>query len=123
MIIIKNENPVPIDVDDTLVIWPEDPFMPRKLKDGYMEFEQYGRKVYLKPHEKNIQLLKNFKSRGYYVTVWSANGHSWVEEVVNKLLLSQYVDVGMTKPSCYVDDLDANEWMHRVYINEVGINE
>lgn len=132
MVTIKKENVVWIDVDDTLVMWPDNPFQPQ-FKDSsapvkaidptYMPFDNYGETVYLKPHDKNIQLLKSYKERGYLVIVHSANGYQWANEVVSKLLLRQYIDFVMTKAMKYVDDLPAHEWMQRVYINEAGINE
>lgn len=120
MITIKNEDVVWIDVDDTLVMWPDNPFQPG---EGLLQFDQYNQTVWLKPNEKNIKLLKNYYERGYFVIVHSANGYNWASEVVTKLLLRSCVNMVFTKPMKYVDDLPAEEWMQRVYINEVGINE
>lgn len=115
VITIKNENVVWIDVDETLVCYPNDPF---KYAQGLLPFNQYGKQVYLRPHEKNINLLNSYFERGYFVIVHSANGHAWAREVVTKLMLSNKVNLIITKAATYVDDIQADSFMRRVYINE-----
>lgn len=126
MLIVKSENTVWIDVDDTLVMWPQNPFVRQyvgpETRDPFdlrfLPFDNYGSTVWLRPNEKNIKLLKSYKQRGYFVIVHSANGWAWAEDVVKKLMLSESVDMIMTKPAKYVDDLPADGWMMRVYLKD-----
>ena len=117
MRVTRHENLVVIDVDDTLVMWPEH-YQDRELSDGGLPFTYYGDTVFLHPNEKHIDLLKSFKKRGFYVTVHSANGYEWAEHVVSTLMLTGFIDEVKTKPNVYVDDKDADEWMRKVYISE-----
>jgi HAD superfamily phosphatase (TIGR01681 family) len=117
MEIRDSELPVVIDVDNTLITEfttaPENIHGTNELTLNY-----YGQKVYAYPIAEHIDLLKSYKSRGYEITVWSANGSKWAAEVVKKLKLTDYVDIVASKPLKYVDDRDANNWMQRVYIGD-----
>jgi hypothetical protein len=105
------------DVDDTLVIWG---------RTGHPEakpFNNSGYTQWLVPHQRHIELLKTAKFRGHKVIVWSAGGSEWAEEVVKMLELENYVDLVISKPSWYVDDLPASEFMpsfNRVYMDDYG---
>lgn len=121
MKVLKNELIVYIDVDNTLVMYPEDT---SKYNTSLLPFDYHGLKKYnLLPHEKHIDILKSMHKRGYHVVVHSKNGWAWAEEVVKILLLKPYVDEVRSKPTQYIDDVPADEWMLRVYVNETGINE
>lgn len=116
MIEFENEYVVACDVDDTLVMW-EDNF--NQPHEGAIEFiDPYdGSKNYLKPHMKHVNLLKKYKGRGMCVMVWSAAGVKWAKAVVNTLGLQDYVDLVITKPSKYIDDLDASQILgNRIYL-------
>lgn len=113
--VIANELNIFFDVDDTLVMWGE-----------AFSFVDYisvqcpydGEYISLRPHQPHIKLLKNYHERGAHVTVWSQGGYQWAEAVVKALGLGEFVDVIMTKPRAYVDDLPASEWMgERIYIS------
>jgi hypothetical protein len=41
--------------------------------------------------------------------VWSAGGHEWAEKAVRMLGIEEYVDVVMSKPAWWIDDLPANK--------------
>lgn len=112
MVIRKSELPVVIDVDETLI---KDP---KSDNDLTLSFDYYGVFTTKVPIQRHIDLLKSYKARGYEVTVWSANGYQWAEEVVRVLRLETYVDHVATKPTKYVDDKDANTWMQKVFIHE-----
>lgn len=108
----KNENRIPIDVDKTLIT-------PCRYNDiGFIALNYYGTKVYHKPMFNNIALLKAQKQRGYEVIVHSANGWAWAEEVITKLGLIDFVDEVATKPLKYMDDIPADEWMTRIFVEE-----
>lgn len=120
MNVIKNEVIVCFDVDDTLVLWDKylDPFNPQnEMKQFHNPYDDSY--VYLKLHVRHIDLLKQYKGRGFYVRVWSAGGWEWAESVVKTLGLEDYVDSIETKPSKYIDDLQASEILGvRVYIKD-----
>lgn len=97
------------DVDDTIILWDvsEYPDAPKVQLDGGS--------ITVAINQKNVNTLIKFKKLGYTVVVWSQSGKDWAEKVVNALDINQYVDLIMTKPSYYLDDLDASAWMHRLW--------
>lgn len=103
MKLIKNENVVGCDVDDTLVIWSKDHKKPGKGKMLFID-PYTKEKLYLTPHNPHIRLLKQYKGRGFAIVVHSAAGYMWVEEVVNRLKLDDIVDLGMAKFCKHMDD-------------------
>lgn len=118
---ILNEDVYTFDVDDTLVLWGTANY--QRPSPDLIEFnDPYdGAKVYLRPHHRHIKLLKQMKGRGRYVVVWSQGGAKWAREVVKTLGLSNYVDLIITKPHGYVDDLPCEAWLrNRIYIDEVN---
>lgn len=116
--IIDSELITFFDCDDTLVMWDNKYWEPG---DGKIELtEPYDAgTVYLRPHKAHISLLKKFKARNYTIIVWSGNGAQWAKEVIKRLELESYVDVIMSKPIKFVDDLPAEEILtSRIYIEE-----
>lgn len=106
------------DVDDTLVMHEISEEMPG---DVYVKDPYDNKDNLLRTHERHVKLLKDFKARGYTVCVWSAAGAPWAKAVVDALKLEEYVDIVMSKPLKYVDDLPANEILgSRLYLNEKG---
>lgn len=99
----RNDNVIPFDIDDTLIVWGKDHNKPGKgkiaFKDPYTPIT-----FYLRPHHVHIRLLKQFKGRGFEVIVWSKQGDRWANEVITKLGLKDYVDHIFSKPEKYVDD-------------------
>lgn len=118
MQVFLNEQLVPVDCDDTLVMWSDQYQQPHG--DAIPIIDPYDQSTnYLTPNKKHIDLIKKYKGRGFLVIVWSAGGVEWAQAVVKALELESYVDIVLTKPSRYVDDLDASEWMgNRVYISD-----
>lgn len=117
MIITKNENVCPFDVDNTLVL----PFNLDK-KDSEVVFVRDpltpGRKILMHAHRPMIRLLKEEFSKGSHVIVWSRGGWQWAEAVVEALNLQNYVHEIKTKPMVYFDDLDVGQWLlNRVYLD------
>lgn len=108
MKVIENEQLVYCDVDDTLVMWQDcnPDFKEVKVIDPYD-----GKEVTLRAHAGHIKVLKDRKSRGAYVTVWSAGGYKWAKAVVDALELTDYVDVVSSKPFMYIDDKIAEDIM------------
>lgn len=100
MLVIKNENTVGVDCDDTLLMWDN----PTVDSPSKVPVEFADTIVYLTPHNYHVQLVKMYKMRGYHVIVWSANGWAHAEKVVKALNLDDYVDVVQTKLSKHMDD-------------------
>lgn len=113
--IIESENIVMYDVDDTLVMWEQGSTSAREV----VVIDPYdGKPVYLRMHEPHVKLLQRHKARGKFVIVWSQGGYQWAQAVVNALGLNESVDLIMSKPRSYVDDLPVTEWMKdRIYIS------
>lgn len=125
MQVFDTDQVVTIDCDDTLVMWPENqkifPYNQSHTQPypGSLPVpDPYdGSLNHLTPHQKHIDLVKKYKGRGYLVIVWSAGGVKWAEQVVKALALEPFVDIVLSKPSKYVDDLHCEKWMgQRVYI-------
>lgn len=109
MKIVEGSKLIYFDVDDTLVMWDT-----YGEQDSLVEFsnpDDSSFKWYLKPNIGTIEMLKQHKREGYTVVVWSQGGWDWVQEVVKTLKLEEYVDLCITKPNIYVDDLHCEKWM------------
>lgn len=114
MKVIRNETVATFDIDDTLVLWNH---FDKENKGQHFIDPHDGTKHLLVPHWRHIKLLKDFKSRGYTVIVWSGGGYEWAETVVKTLGLEKYVDICMTKVSKFIDDLQAEEVLgSRIYL-------
>ena len=115
MKVYKSDQAAYFDVDDTLVIWQ---YPPNTDETKLVEFKNGEFSQYLLPHQKHIEVLKEFKIRGQMVVVWSQGGHAWAETVVRTLGLEPYVDLVLCKPKWYFDDLPCEEWMGKRYYEE-----
>ena len=116
MQVVKTDNTVFFDVDDTLVMWD----IPEDREHEVIVFESFSYPTRLLPHLKHIELMKQFKARGHLVVVWSQGGYEWAEAVVNRLDIAKYVDIVMSKPKWIVDDLPASAWTSRSYLDLNG---
>lgn len=120
--ILKNDNVVFFDVDDTLVMWswPEQKDNETIVISAAEEPALHNIRVW--PHKEHANRLKQFKARGQSVVVWSQGGWAWAKAVVEALGLQLYVDAIMTKPKWIFDDLPASAWLnesHRSYVDPV----
>lgn len=112
MIVIKNEHVVCFDVDQTLFMHTRDGVW--KIINPYSGSDIYGN-----ANHSHIELMKQYKSRGLYVIVWSKAGVLWVEAVIKQFNLEKLVDLIITKPDRHVDDLTAEFILgERVYLTE-----
>jgi predicted phosphatase len=103
----KNRNVITFDVDDTLIIWDE---FSRDLTytspDRLVVICPYDGKPYsFTVHERHVAFLKREKAKGSFVIVWSRSEGAWAEAVCKALNLEDYVDIAMSKPTKYVDDV------------------
>lgn len=130
MKVIKSDNLIYFDVDETLIFWKHlipaygegifaDSDHPETIEipDPYMR--KAGAIIKAVPHQRNIDLLKRNKGQGRTVVVWSAGGYAWAEAVVKTLRLEEYVDLIISKPITYVDDKPMEAWgLTRVYLSK-----
>lgn len=109
MIVIQNEQPWFVDVDDTLILWDV------KI-DNCIEITcpYSGESHTVAAHIPNITLLKEKYARGCHITVWSKGGYKWAEAVVKALRLEHLVHTVMSKPEGLLDDKDPSEWLPKV---------
>jgi hydroxymethylpyrimidine pyrophosphatase-like HAD family hydrolase len=90
-----------IDVDDTLVSWDED-------DNGTLINTPLGMRKF-KIFDDVVSAIKLHKLRGHNVIVWSAGGGEWARTVVDSLGLTEYVDLCISKPSWFWDDIEASK--------------
>jgi hypothetical protein len=126
MIVVPCQQTTFFDVDETLLMWygsPEDlaeygvwvtsPVSEFYNEDGLQKTS--ANKQLLLPHRKHIEQLKQHKFRGHTIIVWSAGGWDWAEAAVKALGLEKYVDLVISKPIWFYDDLPCQEFMGKRY--------
>jgi hypothetical protein len=100
------------DVDDTLLI-----FQPTHPEAVDMKIGSYAERVVI--HHGHIEALKRHKFRGHGICLWSAGGEDWAEAVGVALGIDEYVDLYLSKPDWFFDDLRSDQFMpeaNRIYI-------
>lgn len=108
MIKLPDKTTIYFDCDDTLVMHN----MPDDIQETKgKEFRIHNHRFWLVPHEVHIQMLKNCKANGQVVVVWTQGGADWAEVVVDTLGLRDHVDLCVSKPFFFVDDLVASAFM------------
>lgn len=113
--IVRNETVAWVDIDNTLAMWKE----PTVNAPGKITVEYGGRDLFLTPHQPNIDLIKEYKNRGYFVIIHSANGFAHATRVIRALGLEDTIDLIMTKNIKVVDDKHPADWMGAlVYLPE-----
>lgn len=116
MKIIDNENTVYFDCDETLIMHD------LSMTGQRVTIDFYGEERDFIIHDEHLQLLRNYKARGFTVFVWSGNGFQHAEKVVKALDVEDKVDFVATKPYRVVDDVEPNSWAPRIYIPYEKIN-
>lgn len=117
----KNDRPVLFDVDGTLIIPAPNRYIRPKDSPEYIAFNYYGSIQYHKPKPYIVDLLKAHYARGIDVHVMSANGKAWVDEVLAKLGLTEYVAFTSGKYAKYFDDMHADTWMTHVDVSKIDV--
>lgn len=118
MKIIRNERVVPCDIDGTLVVHikEKDNVCTLELVSVYDPLE--GAHILLRKNLPMIRILKEEHARGAYVVVWSRGGFEWASNVIEALELQDYVDLIISKPHIYLDDVEIKDWLKdRVYLD------
>ncbi len=124
MEVIKSHRIVFFDVDDTLVIWDWKSVDPEGLRLIKVEDPEAKCSQLVMPHDRHVQLMKQFKARGHTVVVWSQGGWAWAESVVKALGVENVVDYVMDKPSWYVDDLPASMFLGKpIFLDPLNPNK
>lgn len=100
-----------VDIDDTLVFMK----YAKDQEDQTIEFKYVGDSneeiVKLLPHFKHIEMVKQFKARGFTVIAWSAGGSSWAKSVIEALGLTNHFNAVISKPTWYFDDKVSSDFM------------
>jgi hypothetical protein len=106
---LEGDRTLYVDCDDTLVAWniSEYPDLPR------LQVTCFGYTSELVPNQKNINLVVKFAKLGYKVVVWSQSGSEWAETIGRAVCIDDYVSLYISKPSWYLDDLPATDWLNR----------
>src|ERR1700722_14341636 len=105
MIVIKNENVRPFDVDGTL-IYEVTPHEASRTKTVSVKDPVTGGMIVMAVHEPMIRLMMEEHHRGSHIIVWSRGGYEWAANVITALNLQQYVNEVYSKPMVYFDDVD-----------------
>src|ERR1044072_4551713 len=106
--VYKNELPIPVDVDDTLIQW--DLSKPgRKINISCVyDVQTVNHEVVV--HEPHVRLLKERLARGSLIVVWSAGGWAWANAVLEALEIDHENLLVMSKPYAYMDDKECQHW-------------
>lgn len=107
MQVIRNDQSVAFDVDETLVHKIPSTMDPQQIQQmfGTVQIGDERRII----NEANVKLLKDYHNRGYTVVVWSAAGYAWATNVVRALGLEDQVSFCMSKFDKHVDDLPPDQ--------------
>lgn len=118
MQVIKGTKYAYFDVDSTLVYSPSERDLSGFIFDGKGQRNIGG--ILFESDDYHVQLLKEFKARGFTIIVWSAAGAEWCEKICKEFELSMYVDLCIGKPDWFIDDKPSYEFMSeekRTYIS------
>jgi FMN phosphatase YigB (HAD superfamily) len=121
MQVIKSHKTVYFDVDETLILWEWRIFSDDSSHLVCITDPDSGVSEYGLPHNRHIDLMRQFKARGHTVVVWSAGGYDWAHRAVVALGIEAMVDVVMSKPDWYVDDIPASAYMKKpIYLHPMN---
>lgn len=117
MMVIRNENTVFCDIDGTLILNRKETdgvdYAQVSIKDplgeGYLNFNV---------HRPMVRLVREESHRGSYVVAWSRGGYEWAESVIKALKLEDCVQLILSKPLVYFDDVPIQDWLpYRVFLD------
>lgn len=108
MKIITNPHSTFIDIDDTVVYW--DKTGNRKT----VVVETSWTKEELEVNENMLNTINQLYLRGFFIVLWSQSGHEWCEAVAKALNIQDKIDLCMTKPGFFYDDIPIESWGRRI---------
>ena len=108
---IKGFKTVPVDIDDTVVMWDKSEYP----ENDYITINVYGEDAVLVPNKKNINLIRKLHKLGYRFIFWSRTGEKWARAIATRLNLLDMAVGTMGKPFFYMDDKPADDWMERLW--------
>lgn len=121
MDIIKSSRTVYFDVDDTLLIFNWKEINPEGKGLILIEDPSGCCAELVMPHLRHIELMRQFKSRGHIIIVWSQGGAEWAGAACKALGIESLVEFALDKPSWYVDDLPSQVWMKNpIYLDPLN---
>lgn len=108
---IRDSRMAYIDVDQTLIDWEcSNKDLPLLLLKGPNDATN------VQAIPVHIDLIKELRTVGWQIVVWSQGGADHAERVVKLLGIENLVDVIISKPTIYVDDLPfENQYIKRVF--------
>lgn len=116
MIVTKNENIRPVDVDGCLIYnLPNDGEIHHAI--DIVDPLDTSKRIRQGVNYNMVRLLKEEYQRGGHIIVWSRSGWEWARNVVLALGIEKYVHEVKSKPLAYFDDTPVKKWMKdRVFI-------
>lgn len=114
---IENDFISCFDIDGTLIRVPNET---DKVDDIITITDPYTGTVKTRViHTPNVELMRSYNSRGYYIIAWSHGGRKWARAVVDKLGLTDIVGHCQAKPNKMVDDLSVEKGIgHTIFVKE-----
>jgi hypothetical protein len=108
--VIKSEQLICVDVDDTLLLWNAPIF---DQTNSMIPFENpYNGGTYMvAAHWPHITVVKQRLARGATIILWSASGFAWAKAAAEACGISGENLICASKPSFYIDDKPASAWM------------
>ena len=108
------------DVDETLIMWEGDDITSayndtKNLPNSYAPYIRHDDIIFIdkipyRKHIYHIDRLIHHKQTGDKIVVWSAGGEKWATRVITELGLIEYVDVILSKPDYYYDDVELKDF-------------
>ncbi|MHA1676319.1 MAG: hypothetical protein ACTSU6_03995 [Candidatus Njordarchaeales archaeon] len=107
MFVSRAGRTVYFDLDDTLLEW----YSCDKDDILAVEVVNNGHTFYKRAITANIESLKEHSHAGHIVVIWSKGGVEWANTAIMALNLEDYIDIVLTKPDWYYDDIDVAHWL------------
>jgi hypothetical protein len=108
MNVIKSEQVICVDIDQTLVLHGK----VRKGQRAVTVTNPHTKEQkIMRVHEPHIKIITERLARGATLIVWSAGGHAWAEAVLKALKISHPNIFVFSKSVAYVDDKRASQFM------------
>lgn len=111
MTVIKSEQLICVDVDDSLLLW-NSPARLSASKDAVDFSNPYtGMRHRVAVHMPHVLVVRQRLQRGATIVLWSASGWQWAEAAAIACNINGENLIIASKPSFYIDDKSAENWM------------